>query len=123
AGLSMVGFGLYENVYVIGAFGFLFFFLLPFANNCLDYLVRISIDASKQGRTWGLIGFLSQIGYVAAYTTAGLMADHLAAARGIGVGRGAGGVIMISGIMLAIVALVLYQFKDVRDLEKGVPSH
>lgn len=118
AGLSMIGFGLRENIVMIACFGFLFFFMLPFANNCLDYLARTNIDTDKQGRAWGLISFLSQIGYVAAYGTAGLLADHLAAARNISVGRGAAAVIMVSGVLLAAAAAALYQFKDVRDLER-----
>ena len=118
AGLAMVGFGLRENVVMIGCFGFMFFFMLPFANNCLDYLARTNIDADKQGRAWGLISFLSQIGYVVAYGTAGLLADSVAAARNIGVGRGAAVVIMISGVLLAVTSAVLYCIRDVRDLER-----
>ena len=115
----MIGFGLRENIVLIVVFGFMFFFMLPFANNCLDYLVRTNIDADRQGRAWGLISFLSQIGYVVAYGTAGLIADHVAAVRSTGVGRGAAAVIMISGAMLTAVAIASYQFKEVRDLEGG----
>ena len=118
AGLAMVGFGLKENIYIIGGFGFLFFFMLPFANNCLDYLTRTNIEPEKQGRAWGLISFLSQIGYVVAYSCAGLAADQIAQIRQVGVGRGAADVIMASGIMLAIIAAATYQFKEVRALEK-----
>lgn len=119
AGLAMIGFCLKENIYLICCFGFLFFFMLPFANNCLDYLVRTNIDADKQGRAWGLIGFLSQIGYVVAYGSVGLLADKVALIRGIGIGRGAADVIMVSGLLLTIGAMALYQFKDVRDLEQN----
>ena len=122
AGLSMVGFGLRENIILIGFFGFLFFFMLPFANNCLDYLARTNIDADKQGRAWGLISFLSQIGYVAAYGGAGLAADRMALVMGTGVGRGAAAVIIISGLLLAAAAISLYQFHDVRELEGGLPD-
>ena len=118
-GLSMVGFGLKENIYVICCFGFMFFFMLPFANNCLDYLARTNIDADKQGRVWGLISFLSQLGYVAAYGGAGLIADKIAVVKHIGVGRGAAIVIMVSGVMLAILAILLLRFKSVRELESG----
>jgi hypothetical protein len=120
AGLAMIGFGLRENIVMIGCSGFMFFFMLPFANNCLDYLARTNIDADKQGRAWGLISFLSQIGYVVAYGTAGLLADSMAAARNTGVGRGAAAVIMISGVLLAATAIALYCFKDVRDLERQI---
>ena len=118
AGLSMIGFGLKENIIMICGFGFMFFFMLPFANNCLDYLVRTNIDAGKQGRAWGQISFLSQIGYVVAYGTAGLLADRAANAWHIGVGRGAAAVIMVSGAMLAVAAAALYRSKDVRNLEE-----
>ena len=61
AGVTMVGFGIMENIYTICLFGFLFFAMLPFANNCLDYLVRTNIPDELQGRAWGKIGILSQI--------------------------------------------------------------
>ncbi len=117
AGAAMIGFGGWENIYIICTFGFLFFFMLPLANNCLDYLVRTNIEANKQGRAWGLISFLSQIGYVVAYGAAGILADRIAAVRNISVGRGAAQVIMISGILLMATAAALYYFKSVRDLE------
>ena len=117
AGGAMIGFGGWENIYIICAFGFLFFFMLPLANNCLDYLVRTNIDADKQGRAWGLISFLSQIGYVAAYGTVGMLADRIAVIRQISVGRGAAQVIMVSGVLLMISAAALYTFKSVRSME------
>lgn len=118
AGLTMVAFGLWENVYTICLFGFLFFATLPFANNCLDYLVRTNIPDALQGRAWGMIGFLSQIGYVVAYAGAGAAADGIAAGLQISVGRGAAGVIIIAGVLLAIAALTLYPMKSVRALEE-----
>lgn len=117
AGLTMVLFGWKENIYLICLAGFLFFFMLPFANNCLDYLVRTNIDADKQGRAWGLIGFLSQIGYVVAYGIGGFLADLLADQLQIGVGRGAGMLIMISGVLLAITAIVMLGMKSIKELE------
>lgn len=113
----MVVFGLKENIYLIAVAGFCFFATLPFANNCLDYLVRTNIPGDTQGRAWGLIGFLSQIGYVAAYGTAGLLADGIAAGMQVGVGRGAAAVIICSGILLGVVSAVLYRVKTVRELE------
>lgn len=117
AGAAMVGFGAWENIVVICAFGFLFFFLLPFANNCLDYLTRTSIDADKQGRAWGLISFLSQIGYVVAYAAAGSLADCLAGIRHITVGRGSALVIMGAGVLLVATSSFLWMIRSVRSLE------
>lgn len=119
AGIGMVGFGLRENIYFICLFGFLFFATLPFANNCLDYLVRVNIPDDLQGRAWGLIGFLSQIGYVVVYGAAGAMADGIAARFQISVGRGAAWVIMAAGVLLGLTALLLYSFRSVRTLEGG----
>ncbi|NMA93090.1 MAG: MFS transporter [Clostridiales bacterium] len=119
AGFAMLGFGLKENIYLICCFGFVFFFMLPFANNCLDYMFRTNVDAGKQGRAWGLVGFLSQIGYVIAYGSVGLLADKIALIRQQSVGRAAAGLIMVSGLLLALLAVALYQFKDVRGLEKN----
>ena len=117
AGAAMVVFGLKENIYLICVSGFCFFAMLPFANNCLDYLVRTNIPAEVQGRAWGLIGFLSQIGYVVAYGAAGVLADGIASAMHMGVGRGAAAVIVLAGALLAISALALYRIRSVRELE------
>lgn len=119
AGAAMVFFGLKENIYLICASGFLFFAMLPLANNCLDYLVRTNIPDETQGRAWGLIGFLSQLGYVAAYASAGLMADGLAVRMGSSVGRGAAAVIKASGGLLVAASFLLYSVRAVRELEKG----
>lgn len=120
AGAAMICFGLRENLVLICVSGFGFFTMLPFANNCLDYLVRTNIAEALQGRAWGLIGFLSQIGYVVAYSLSGLLADGIGSQLGIGVGRGAAAVIMVSGVLLGIIALGIYPIKAVRELEKGV---
>ena len=117
AGIAMILFGLKENIYLICAAGFLFFAMLPFANNCLDFLVRTNIADELQGRAWGFIGFLSQIGYVVAYVLAGVLADGIGGQFQVGVGRGAAAVIMVSGVLLGIVALAIYPIKAVRELE------
>lgn len=122
AGIAMVMFGLKENIYLICAAGFLFFAMLPLANNCLDVLVRTNIADELQGRAWGFIGFLSQIGYVVAYSLAGVLADGIGERLQIGVGRGAAAVIMASGVLLGIMALAIYPIKAVRELENETPK-
>lgn len=117
AGLFMLGFGLFENMIPICAFGFLFFAMLPLANNCLDYLVRTNIPDDTQGRVWGLIGFLSQLGYVVAYALSGTAADALGRISDQGVGRGAASVIIIAGICMAFIAVSILFPKSIRKLE------
>ena len=118
AGLFMSGFGLIENIIPICVFGFLFFAMLPFANNCLDYLMRTNIPADTQGRAWGMIGFISQLGYVVAYAVSGSAADALGNITGRGVGRGSAFVVVIAGICMAAVAAVVMIPESIRDLEK-----
>ena len=118
SGLFMVGFGIWENIYVICLFGFLFFAMLPFANNCLDYLVRTNIPDELQGRIWGFIGFLSQIGYVVAYGLGGLLADLMGSMLDTSVGRGAAVVIMFSGVFLIATAIIMSRIKSIRQLSQ-----
>ena len=117
SGVFMSGFGLFENIYIICIFGFLFFTALPFANNCLDYLMRTNIPAEAQGRAWGMIGFLSQLGYVVAYAVSGVTADALGRVSGRGVGRGAAAVVIMAGICLALVSVSISFPKSIRELE------
>ena len=119
AGIFMVFFGIWENIYLICIFGFEFFAMLPFANNCLDYLVRTNIPDELQGRTWGFIGFLSQLGYVFAYGFSGILADMAGMISGKGVGRGAAFMTKVSGILLVVVAVSLLGMKKIKALEQG----
>lgn len=117
AGLCMAGFGLTENMIPIGIFGFGFFFALPFANNCLDYLVRTNIADEVQGRAWGMIGVLSQTGYVIAYAVSGIAADKLGVMTGAGVGRGAALLVKMAGLCLFVLAIIAARLKNIRQLE------
>ncbi len=132
-GFSMVAFGFREDIILICISGFLFFATLPFANTCIDVLIRTSIGNSLQGRAWALIGMISQLGYIAAYATSGLLADYIFVPMllkggslensvgrliGTGGGRGIGFLIMIAGSLLSVTAVILYQIKSIRELEK-----
>ena len=118
SGITMAGFGLKQNVYLMCVAGFLFFATLPFTNNCLDYLARTNIPDEKQGRAWGLIGFLSQLGYVVAYGLSGIVADGIAEGLDVSVGIGSAYIVMISGGLLLVTAVVLFLLRSVRELER-----
>ena len=118
AGVCMFGFGLFENIVPVCIFGFLFFSMLPVANNCMDYLARINIPVDKQGRVWGLIGFISQLGYVAAYAASGVIADTLGKIGNRGVGRGSALLIIIAGLSLAVFSTGIFFRKNIKSLEK-----
>ncbi|MGN0250022.1 MAG: MFS transporter [Oliverpabstia sp.] len=118
AGVCILGFGVFESIMLITLSGFVFFMMLPFANNCLDFLVRTNTPTGLQGRVWGIVGFLSQIGYVIAYGCSGILADGIAKYGGISVGRGAGMVISFAGVALMIVSVSIPCMKEIRLLEE-----
>ena len=117
AGAFMFGFGCFENIIVICCFGFMFFAALPIANNCLDYLTRTNIPEETQGRAWGLIGFISQMGYVVAYAVSGFAADAIGKATGLGVGRGSAITVQLAGICLVATSALILVIKSIRELE------
>jgi len=132
AGLMMAGFGATSSIPVIIVTGFLFFTTLPFATTCIDVLIRKSIANDKQGRAWGLISLISQVGFVIAYVFAGVLADYVfnpvlveggvladTVGKVIGTGetRGIGFLIMLSGLGLIITALFVSKSKNIREME------
>lgn len=119
AGIFIIGFGLFNSISLITMSGFGFFLMLPFANNCLDFLVRSNIPDKLQGRIWGIVGFMSQIGYVIAYGCSGILADFIASVCEVSVGKGAGLVITISGFALIMVSIATLSIKEIRLLEFG----
>lgn len=118
AGGCIIGFGLFDQIPIITVAGFGFFLMLPFANNSLDFLVRTNTPDELQGRVWGFVGFLSQIGYVIAYGLSGILADRIAGSCGISVGKGAGIVMSVAGAALILLSLSVPFMKEIRLLEK-----
>lgn len=136
-GLALAGFffsmiGLTDNILFITGSAFFFFCALPLINTSADVLVRKNIPNKMQGRAWGIIGVLSQVGFIAAYITAGFLADHVfnpllnkggalasTAGRiiGTGPGRGIGLMFIISGLCVVITALITSQIKSLQLLE------
>jgi len=135
SGVFIALLGLTTNVFVIALSGFLFFAALPFINTSADVLTRANIPDDKQGRAWGLIGILSQFGFVVAYAVSGLLADHvfnpllvengvfastIGRVIGIGNGRGIGFMLIISGILLVVSAVIMGRIRSIRELERAV---
>lgn len=132
-GVFMILFGLRENLLLITVSGFLFFMCLPLANTCLDILVRQNIPNEMQGRAWGVIGLISQMGYVLANAIVGFLADYVMAPAlreggllygnigkviGTGPGRGAALLILIGGVCLCLLAPCIYRSGKIRALEE-----
>ncbi len=118
-GIALALMGLSSNVAWITVTFFCFFACLPFVNTSAEVLIRAGIPNEMQGRAWGIIGVLSQLGYIAAYLTAGVLADLvfnpllmpnglLAASAGrivgTGPGRGIALMLLLSGLGLVATA-------------------
>ena len=131
-GLFMAVTGFRENLVIMGIGGFLFFASLPIVNITADCLIRMSIEEKVQGRAWGLIGIISQLGYVVAYAISGFLADNIFEPMfqengiladsvgqfiGTGAGRGIGFSLIIGGVLIIVIAAIFYQNKEVRRLE------
>ena len=132
-GIAMIAFGWGQNKLLVCIFGFCLFLSLPFANTVMDYLVRITVPTIHQGKAWGLIGLISQVGYVVAYASVGGFVDFIIspflqesgsfaqailALIGKGEGRSAAFMIILAGIFLVIVALILPRKNEIRELEE-----
>lgn len=132
AGLAMVGFGALENVFVITLSGFLFFATLPFLNSIADYFVRVNIPNILQGRVFGILGTITQLGYLLAYALSGFLSDYafrpllseggaltdtIGKIIGVGSGRGIGLFIIVEGFVLMVIATLLSNNKALSQLK------
>lgn len=132
SGLFFALLGISADVGMITIAGFLFFAALPFVNTCADVLIRKNIPNEAQGRAWGVIGVISQLGYVAAYAVAGILADRIfnplimeggalassvGRVIGTGEGRGIGFMFIVSGAMVAGLAVMIGRMRSIRELQ------
>ena len=132
-GIFMSMTGVNENLAIIGISTFLFFSTLPFMNSCADVLVRVSIPNELQGRVWGLISLITQMGTVAAYIISGIMADYvfepmfnkngilvenIGIIIGTGKGRGIGFMLILSGMGMLIMAIVIWKNREIREVSE-----
>lgn len=134
SGLFMALTGMSTHMTFILPACMLFFVTLPFVNTCADVLIRVSIPNQLQGRVWGLISLLTQIGYVAAYGLCGVLADQvfepllkeggqlaptIGQIIGTGEGRGIGLMLITAGILMAATAFIFGQRKSIRMIKVG----
>ena len=132
SGVTVMLMGSFTSIWWIGAMAFLFFMTLPPLNTSVEVLVRSSIPNRTQGRVWGLIGLISQLGYIVAYAISGVLADAVftpllrpggaladSVGRIIGVGesRGIGLMFIGVGALMVLIAPVLPRVASVRALE------
>lgn len=133
AGVFMSMTGTTTNIWLIMSYSILFFTALPFINTCADVLIRSRIPNDVQGRAWGIISVLTQMGYVVAYAVCGILADYVFGPMlmedgifagsigrliGIGEGRGIGLMFIITGIIMSSFAFI-FSFKKSFQVMEG----
>lgn len=131
-GVFMALIGVSENLLLIAGFGFMMFIFMPAIQIGAEVLIRTNLDNRVQGRAFGLISLITQMGYILAFIAAGILADrvfeplmqgntalaiNIGAIIGSGAGRGNALLIIITGIGLAVAGLVAARLKSVRTLE------
>lgn len=92
------------------------------------------IPNEVQGRAWGMISILTQIGFVIAYAICGVMADFvfepflmedgilagsIGRIIGTGEGRGIGLMLILAGIVMVIFAFAFGFNKSIRRMERS----
>lgn len=127
--------GVSTRIPVIAVAGFLFFMALPFVNTGAEVLIRRNVSNDKQGRIWGLAGLITQSGYLAAYASAGVLADKLfnpllgtdgplagsiGSIIGTGPGRGIGLLFILCGLLIVLLAAVAGRLPSFRRLDQAV---
>ena len=131
-GCFMALIGTSTRLSIILAFSILFFMAMPFTNTCADVLIRVRIPNELQGRVWGMISLLTQLGSVIAFATCGLLADQvfeklmrkdgilagsIGRLIGTGEGRGIGLMIILAGISMIIMAFILGSRNSIQAIQ------
>lgn len=130
--------GVSENLVLMAGFGFMMFVFMPAIQIGAEVLIRTNLDNSVQGRAFGLISLITQMGYILAFMAAGIFSDlifepfmqgntelamKIGAVIGYGAGRGNALLIIITGIGLAMVGMIAARLKSVRTLEGKEVTH
>jgi hypothetical protein len=138
SGIFFALMGIRENLFWVAGAGFLMFSFMPAVQIGAEVLIRKNLENEVQGRAFGIISFITQLGSIAAYISSGALADYvfepfmtgnsfLATSIGniIGLGRGRGiaFLLLISGVGLVIVGIVVAKLKQVKLLEEEKGNH
>jgi MFS family permease len=110
------------------------FVFMPAVQIGAEVLIRKNLANEVQGRAFGLISFITQMGYILAYVLSGVLSDYvfepfmsgnslvateIGKVIGSGDGRGIALLLVIAGIGLAGVGIVVLGLRSVKALERG----
>lgn len=134
SGVCMAMVGTTTRSLWIVIFCFLFFSTLPFIQTSAEVLIRLRVPNDVQGRVWGMISILTQMGYAAAYAVCGVLADYVFSPLlmedgllassvgkliGTGEGRGIGLMLILSGILMLHFAWFFGSRTKMKEIERS----
>ncbi len=127
SGLAIILFSIRPSFLWVSVWGAIFFVGLSFCNAGAEVLVRSNTSNEVQARVWGVMSFLTQSGFLAAYVVAGPLtdkvfepnvsvngawADTIGLVLGTGQGRGAAALTAIMGVMILAIAALSHLFRS-----------
>lgn len=125
-GTAMVLLSLRSWTWWVALSGFAVFAALSLCQAGAETLVRRSVATDHQARVWGVISLVTQVGYLAAYLSAGALSDavlepllsptgalapSLGVLLGTGAGRGAALLVALAGLGTMVLALVIHRHR------------
>ena len=122
-----------ESVTAMAVCGFLMFCFMPPVQTGAEVLIRKTIPNELQGRAFGIIGLLTQSGYIIAYLLSGVLSDYvfepfmcgvstparvIGAMLGSGTGRGVALLIILAGALMMLTGALVGRLKCVKNMEE-----
>ncbi len=132
-----IGFGIGQSPLFWMAAGFLTMLLMPTLNGSSQAIWQSKVPANKQGRVFAARGVIAQgasafsmilVGPLAdkifepAFMPDGSMAEQFGWLVGTGPGAGMGFMILVSGLISTMVAIIAYGVRTIREVETLVPD-
>ncbi len=130
-GIFMALMGIWENIILTAIFGFLMFVFMPVVQIGAEVMIRKSLRNEVQGRAFGVIGFVSQMGYIVAYLCSGILSDYvfepfmcgtssmaqtIGRLIGNGNGRGIALLVILAGALLMAIGVSVFRSKKLKLL-------
>ncbi|MCK5039069.1 MAG: MFS transporter [Thermoplasmata archaeon] len=132
-----IGFGIGQTPIIWMIAGFLTMLMMPTLNGSSQAIWQSKVPANKQGRVFAARGVIAQgasafsmilVGPLAdkvfepAFMPGGSLADQFGWLVGTGPGAGMGFMILVSGLISTMVAIIAYSIRTIREVETLVPD-